>query len=561
MKERIKGVNIAAKKEYILKSIISVILRSVYLVIPFFYSYAVEALTDGNYNRAYFLAGLLLTFTVAYYLSEIFNERAFEILYKKIYTGLTKVCLDYTEKNSIYSLSRITLSEYSGIMTDHINALSEYYANIPMLVAKVIDFVVIFYFFFTTKAVVGVIALLASIGVYVYLYFGNKKVNLVNDEDKGMNAQRLGVIQEYFFGMKEVKGFRLFNSIHKRIGRSYDTYLNWHNKYGLWKTIVTKVALCGIEIVKISILIYGIWLASQGKMKIAAILLVYSYFDKLITNFTEILAFNDLLQNARVSIKRLYKLEEFSQEKRRKDNECVITKGVIDFNDVLYGNRQDPILRHFSCHIPSRSITVITGKTGAGKTGIIDLLLKLNRQHEGEILIDKVDINEYDDEVYFEELAAVRKNPTFFHLSIRDNLKIIEPDFEKVIDICKQLDIHDDIMKLPNGYDTVISESAANINGDIKYMLSIARVLLKNPKVLLFDETLNAFPKDVDLKLMDYFKKTKGKYNVVIISKEKHVIEAADQVIYMEKGENIASGKHDTIIFKNAKYKKYFDEL
>ena len=159
------------------------------------------------------------------------------------------------------------------------------------------------------------------------------------------------------------------------------------------------------------------------------------------------------------------------------------------------------------------------------------------------------------------------KLPSYLYF-INKNSKIIDNgkidrylNFEKVIDICKQLDIHDDIMKLPNGYDTVISESAANINGDIKYMLSIARVLLKNPKVLLFDETLNAFPKDVDLKLMDYFKKTKGKYNVVIISKEKHVIEAADQVIYMEKGENIASGKHDTIIFKNAKYKKYFDEL
>ena len=359
--------------------------------------------------------------------------------------------------------------------------------------------------------------------------------------------------------MKEVKGFRLFDSIHRRIEKNYDNYLKWHTKYGLWKIIVTHVALGIIEVVKIGILIYGFSLAIKGKMSLAVILLVYSYFDRLIANATGLLAFNDILQNAKVAKNRIYILEEYSQEKKNRSNEKIVGRGMIDFNDVLYGNRKDPILNHFSCHIPTRSITIITGKTGAGKTGIVDLLLRLNRQHEGTITIDKVDINEYADDLYFESVAAVRKNPTFFHMSIRDNLTIIEPDFEKVVAVCKELGVHDDIMRLLDGYDTIISESAANINNDIRYMLSIARVILKNPRILLFDETLGAFPKEVDLKLLEYFKKTKGKHNVVIISKEKHVIEEADQVIYMEKGENVATGKHEVLMLKNPKYQKYFN--
>ena len=110
-------------------------------------------------------------------------------------------------------------------------------------------------------------------------------------------------------------------------------------------------------------------------------------------------------------------------------------------------------------------------------------------------------------------------------------------------------------------YDTIISESASNVTTDIKYLLSIVRVVLKNPKIFLFDETLNAFPKEIDLQLMDYFRKTKGKHNVIIISKEKHVIEDSDQVIYMEKGTVVASGKHETLILKNGDYQKYFNEL
>lgn len=561
MKEEMLKVTKEAKKEFIYKTLISILLRGSYLIIPFFYSYAVDEITGGHLNRALLLTGFLLVFTIIYYISCIVNDYAYERLYHKVYRGLTKVCLQYTEKNSIYSLSRIPLSDYNSLMTEDINVIADYYGNIPMAMTRSIDFILIFYYFFSTNILVGFLAIIISIFVLVYLYFGYKRVNLINEQDKATSTQRQGILQEYFYGIKEVRGFRIFPQMQKRIEKTYDNYLNWHTKYGLWKVIVTNVALGAVEIIKILILFYGFYLASKGQMTIAAILLIYSYFDRLISNYTGILDFNDRLQNAKVSKNRLYKLEEYSTNSKIKDSEQTINRGIIDFNNVLYGNREDPILNHFTCHIPSRNITVITGRTGAGKTGIIDLLLRLNRQHEGEITIDKVDIVEYADDLYFDSVAAVRKNPTFFHMSIRDNLTLIEPDFERIVDVCKELGIHDDIMTLNEGYDTIISENAANINNDIKYMLSIARVILKNPKVLLFDETLNAFPKEIDLKLIDYFKKTKGKHNVVIISKEKHVLEEADQVIFMEKGVNIASGKHEVLMLSNKEYKKYFDEL
>ena len=561
MKQGILGVSKSANKEYTYKLLISIAVRIIYLTIPFFYSYMVEEITNNNLDKAILLTGFLLLFALMYYFSLMLNDYFYEKLYHKIYIGLTKLCLQYTEKNSIYSLSRITLGEYNSIMADDINVIADYYGNVPMALARVIDFGLIFFYFFKASPIIGLIAVLISIIVLVFLYFGNKKVNRINAQDKATNAQRLGVIQEYFFGMKEVKGFRIFPQIHKRIEKNYDNYINWHTKYGLWKVIVTNASLAIIEFAKMVVLFYGLCLISQGKMTIAVVLLLYSYFDRLTANYSGLLAFNDCLQNSKVSKNRLIKLEEFSNDLTNNDGEKCISRGAIDFENVLYGKREDPILNYFSCHIPSRSITVITGRTGAGKTGIIDLLLRLNRQHEGEIQVDKININEYADDSYFKAVAAVRKNPAFFHMSIRDNLTVIEPDFEKVINVCKELGIHDEIMQLYDGYDTVVSENASNITNDIKYMLSIARVILKNPKILLFDETLTAFPKEVDLKLIEYFKKTKGKHNVIIISKEKHVIEAADQVIYMEKGKNIASGKHEAILYKSKEYKKFFEEL
>lgn len=561
MREEIKIVNSKCKFLYAMKFLISCLLRGSLLIIPFFYSYAVEEITAGDLNQAYILGAFLLIFTVLYYISEIVNDFAYEKLYRKIYIELTKICLKFTEKNSIYSLSRIPLGEYHSIMTGDINVVSDCYASIPMAIARVVELSFILYYFFSVNLLIGLLAVIISLIVLVSLYFGNKRVNRINAQDKASHDQRLGILQEYFLGMKEVKGFRLFSAINNRIKKSYDTYLNWHTRYGFNKVVVKYSALAIVDISKVLFLFYGFYLAHKGGMTLAVILLVYSYFEKLISSFTGILDFNNQLQNSNVAKKRLFKLKEYSHEDNLLENPKIVGRGYIDFDDVIYGNREDPILNHFTAHINSHSITVITGATGAGKTGIIDLLLKLNKQHEGTIKIDKIDINEYADDIYFNSVAAVRKNPTFFHMSIRDNLEILEPDFEKIVSVCQEVGVHDDIMKLQNGYDTIISESASNVTNDIKFLLSIVRVILKNPKILLFDETLNAFSKDIDLQLMDYFRKTKGRHNVVIISKEKHVIEEADQVIYMEKGSVSASGKHEVLMLKNESYQKYFNQL
>jgi len=561
MQEGLKLVNKSCRFLYFMKLLISCILRGSVLIIPIFYSYAIEEITAGNLNNAYILGIFLLIFTIVYYLSEIVNDYAYEKLYYKLYLGLTKLSLKTTEKNSIYSLSRIKLGEYNSILTSHINVIADCNGSIPMVIARVIEFSFILYYFFSVNILVGILAIIVLIIVAITLYFGNKKVNEVNAQDKASHDQRLSVIQEYFLGMKEVKGFRLFSVINNRIKKSYKNYLDWHTKYGLYKVIVKYGALGIIDVSKILFLFYGFYLASKGEMTLAIIILIYSYFEKLVSSFTGFLDFNIKLQDANVAKKRLLKLDEYSHDNELKENEKIIGRGYIDFNDVVYGNKKDPILNHFTAHIKSNSITAVIGPTRAGKTGIVDLLLKLNQQHEGDIKIDKIDINEYADEIYFSSVAAVRKTPSFFNMSIRDNLEIIEPEFEKIVEVCNDIGIHDDIMKLPNGYDTVISENASNISNDIKYLLSIARVVLRNPKILLFDETLNAFSKETDMKLMEYFQKTKGKRTVIIITNEKHVIEESDNVIYMEKGKNVISGKHEALLIKNDKYKNYFEIL
>ncbi len=560
MKKEFRQVIRKNKIFFLIKLLISIFLRGSVLIIPIFYSYAIEEITAGRLNKAYLLGIFLLIATIVYYLLEMVNDDAYEKLYYKLYLGFTKIALDFTEKNSVYSLSRIPLGEFHSMMTSDINVISDYYGNIPMAIARVIEFCFVFFYFFSVNLFIGFLFIIVSIFVFITLYFGNRKVNKINVQDKETHDQRLGVLQEYFLGMKEIKGFHLFQTMNQRIENSYQVYLNWHTKYGFWKVVVKYGTLGIIDVSKVLFLFYGFYLAFHGKMSLAVIILVYSYFDKLISNVTSLLDFNIKLQDSKVARKRLFKLKEFSHEAKLIAEEKSFQKGTIVFENVVYGNKEDPILNHFTAQFHNREITVITGVTGSGKTGIIDLLLKLNKQHEGTIFIDGLDINEYPENIYFSSIAAVRKDPSFFHMSIRDNLEIVQPDFEKIVEVCKEIGIHEEIMKLRNGYDTVITENASNITADMKYLLSLVRVILKEPKIILLDETLNAFPKEVDFKILDYFENHKRKYNVILISKEKHVMERADQVVLMEQGKVIASGKHEKLL-KDKEYQDYFQGL
>jgi len=134
-----------------MKFLVSCLLRGSVLIIPIFYSYAVEEITSGNLNKAYLLGVFLFFATIIYYLSEMLNDYAYEKLYYKLYSKLTKLSLKFTEKNSIYSLSRITLGEYNSIMTNDINVVADCYGSVPMVIARMIEFTIIFYYFFSVS--------------------------------------------------------------------------------------------------------------------------------------------------------------------------------------------------------------------------------------------------------------------------------------------------------------------------------------------------------------------------------------------------------------------------
>ncbi len=558
-KQITKKILISNWKGFLLKFLISAFLRATVLILPILYGYTVNNIAKKEFNNAYLYLIISIGVLILYRISSYLNTVMYQKLYNKLFIGFSDLGLKKTYHNSIYSLSRITLGEYTNIMTGDINIMSDFYVAIIYRIVQLLEIIFIYIYFFVINFYIGIITIILSVIILILLIATSHKTQKLNEIEKHDHDKRVEILQEVLLGMKEIKGFNIFSGINKRVKYIITKYLKSLKKFVFRKEAIRNTALFSIECFQLLFFIYGVYLISHGDMELGSIIIIYSYYSKIVGNFDSIIVINESYRNMMVSNKRYFKLLEYCHEDNIGIEEINNRhKGNIIFKNILYGNKLDPILNNVSFEILANNLTVIVGKAGTGKTGIFDLLLRLNVQHEGSILIDGIDISEYSNNIYYNLVSSARKNPVFFNVSIKENLNIIEPNFDKIIEVCKKLEIHDYIMSLEDGYDTVLLTNGENIHSRAKYLLSIARVLLKDSKVFLFDETTSLFDNEAEQKIINLLLTMKNKHTIVMISREYSVVEKADKVIMIEDGEVVGIGTHDELLNENEQYQKMF---
>ena len=559
-KEENRKVLLKNKRWFLFKFLASLFIRTFLLIIPLYYSYLIDELTKGNYNAAYQMLIMFFIFTILYRITEVINQ----ISYYKLYSNLYKTYLDLgfskTCNNSLYSLSRFSLSEYSNIMSEDFETLSDYYTTLVIRVVEILEAIYIIIYFFTINVLIGYLTLLISLIILFILLFFNPKIAKTNQERKNRHDKRISLFQELLLSVREIKGFNIFNVAHERTKNTVDDYVKWNNKLNIDKYNLKQLSLGLIDVFQFIGLLIGIKMIISGNMTIGVLTIIYSYYTKLSNLFLSIITLFESRINVKVARIRIHKLFQYAMVNYTNEVVKADIKGKITFQNVLYGNKQDPILNDVSFVIKPNTFNIITGLSGSGKTGILDLLLRYNRQHKGTILIDEENISNISSDKLSKIVSAVRKNPTFFNISIKDNLSIFDSNFENIIYFCKLFGIHDYIMGLENGYDTILLNDATNINSDVKYVLAIIRVFLKKTKIMLFDEVFDYLSKDISTNILAFLKNLKNENTIIVITKNKNILkdEVVNQIILLDNNKVIGIGLYDDLKDDN---KKIFNNM
>ena len=228
-----KKVLTDAKKEIIFKVITSVLIRGLLLVIPILYSMTVDDITAGNYTSAYIITAISIVVYLIYRLSEHYNQVAYFKLYNKLFSGYSDIALNQTHNNSIFSLSRFSLGEYSNILNNDIDIMASYYTNLIIRIVQILEFLVIFVYFFTINSLIFFITLGLCILMLVITIKSGKKTQELSKIRKDDLDRKTALNHEFFKGIKEIKSYNIFNKVYKKFTKATDNYLNSNADYNI----------------------------------------------------------------------------------------------------------------------------------------------------------------------------------------------------------------------------------------------------------------------------------------------------------------------------------------
>lgn len=526
-----KKVIIKAPYYYLYKLFVSIALRGLLLISPLLLSGMINELTKGDYEKTIYYFIFLSTVIVLYRLFECFNQHSYYLLYNKLHRIFYDEAVEVTNHNSLFSLSRFNMGEYTNIVINDVNIISAFYTNIVIRIVQFFEFIFIYYYFYRLNIYLFIFVILFSIIVFIVSLKTTKKLQRLNENVKANYDGLLSSTNEYFMGLKEIKSFNIFEDIFKKMRGKANSYLESNRKYTNKSNYFHQFYLLIWELLRLGSLFFGFVLFKEGKVEIGVILIIYNYYQKIIDNFSMILTINLDYRMLNVSLGRLNKIYEFSKPKNEEEiKEQYDIKGSITFDKVLYGYKHRPILKNTSFKIKENSITVFTTNQSGKTTGIFDLLLKLNRQHEGKILIDNVDINDIDDYNYFKLLSITREEPFFFSMSIKDNLLLIEEDEEKIMNIAQKIGLDEYVNDFEMGYDTILNNNYS-INSVIKQLVSLVRMFIKGSKIMLFDDSLDVLDTDNRKKVIKLLTELAENHTIIISTHNDDIKNIADKVI------------------------------
>lgn len=285
------------KKELISKIITSVIIQGLLLIIPVYWTNSVNYATDLQFGKAYKLIIVTLILSLLYYLWSYFNQKSWYNYYNKLY-------LEYTNLVTEATVDNITLGEYTNIINNDIDIIGTFIGNAVTRIIQIFEFLIIYMYFLSINFYIFLITVIISIFMIIIIIYFGSRIEIENKNRKDNLDYKTINIHNIYDILKKKKKVQDNSFI-----RSTIKYLESNAKFNLFVKAMIFLVLGFLELCRYGIIMYAIYLVSLGKMEIGTVLLIYSYYAKIITNFEVLGTINAEFQSVKVSINRLGKIK------------------------------------------------------------------------------------------------------------------------------------------------------------------------------------------------------------------------------------------------------------
>lgn len=488
------------------------------------------------------LAGGLMTMKTSSVVSQKFSYRLRKAMYDKI---------------SSFSFKNIDTFSTSSLATRLTNDVTMLQNTVMMglriLVRVPALLIVSAVFAFSINAKLSMILLvlfpIMIIIIAVILKFGFPMFQKMQKKIDNINR----VVQENLIGIRVVKAYVREDKEKDKFHNASDELAKQGSKASGLIITVMPVMMLLMNFVIIYIYYKGSVDASKELMNVGQISVLANYIIQVLMNIMMVSMLMLQITRAKACGDRVVEVLDTNVDIVNPKNAFKPTdpKGEIEFKNVSFGyNDGIDILSDMSFKAKPGSIVGIIGSTGCGKSSLVNLIPRLYDVTGGEILIDGVNVKNYDLEALRELTGVVLQKNVLFTGTIKENIKWGKKDAtdEEIIAACKAAQAHDFIMSQPNGYDTVLAQGGLNLSGGQKQRLCIARAIIKQPKILILDDSTSAVDTATEAKIRECFYKELKDTTVLIIAQRISSVAEADEIIVLDDGKIDSIGTHDELM-------------
>ena len=394
-------------------------------------------------------------------------------------------------------------------------------------------------------------------------YFGNK-IKKQRKKLIEISASFLSFMQESFISIKTIKTFVLENLKLKRYTRTSRRLIREDLKLNLLESYSGAVVGLITFTPLLIILWYGGFKVITGALTVGSLMALYSYIGKLFGPISELGSINVAIQSTMVSVDRVFEFLDKKSKIQEKPNakELKNVKGRIDFKEVsFYYNKAEPVLEDVTFTAKSGDSIGLVGPSGSGKSTIANMIGRFFDPVKGKILIDGKDLKDVKVESLRKNIGIVSQETVLFNTSIRENLRLgnLKATDKQIIQAAKLANIHDFIMSLKKGYNTKIGERGVNLSGGQKQRLSIARTILKNPKILILDEATSSLDTESEQKIQEAMNYIMKGRTTLIIAHRLSTIHNVKKIIVLKNHTIAEMGTFDDLMAKKGIFYHYYN--
>ncbi|EOD9730750.1 SAV1866 family putative multidrug efflux ABC transporter [Staphylococcus aureus] len=553
--------------------IVGIIKFGIPMLIPLLIKYAIDGVinnhaltTDEKVHHLTIAIGIALFIFVIVrppiefirqYLAQWTSNKILYDIRKKLYNHLQALSARFYANNQVGQVISRVINDVEQTKDFILTGLMNIWLDcITIIIALSIMF------FLDVKLTLAALFIFPFYILTVYVFFGRLR-KLTRERSQAL-AEVQGFLHERVQGISVVKSFAIEDNEAKNFDKKNTNFLTRALKHTRWNAYSFAAINTVTDIGPIIVIGVGAYLAISGSITVGTLAAFVGYLELLFGPLRRLVASFTTLTQSFASMDRVFQLidEDYDIKNGVGAQPIEIKQGRIDIDHVSfqYNDNEAPILKDINLSIEKGETVAFVGMSGGGKSTLINLIPRFYDVTSGQILIDGHNIKDFLTGSLINQIGLVQQDNILFSDTVKENILLGRPTAtdEEVVEAAKMANAHDFIMNLPQGYDTEVGERGVKLSGGQKQRLSIARIFLNNPPILILDEATSALDLESESIIQEALDVLSKDRTTLIVAHRLSTITHADKIVVIENGHIVETGTHRELIAKQGAYEHLY---